>query len=118
MSLLKALKSIDALNKVNLVRLALVSVFLTVVDTVQSYYLQRVVNAFSEANLMPRIFYSYGPVGFIMYAPIEFFAIFGTLIVLWTWASYVVWYHKNVVVKKVVQAEPKSALTQTADGLA
>lgn len=105
MSLLKALKSIDALNKVNLVRLALVSVFLTVVDTVQSYYLQRVVNAFSEANLMPRIFYSYGPVGFVMYAPIEFFAIFGTLIILWTWASYVVWYHKNVVVKKVGQSQ-------------
>lgn len=103
MSVLKTLKSVDALSRANLVRLALVSIFLTVVDTVQSYYLQRVVNAFSEANLMPRIFYSYGPIGFVMYAPIEFLAVFATLIVLWVWASYVVWYHKNVVVKKVAQ---------------
>ncbi len=81
----------------------MVSVFLTAVDTFQSYYLQRVVNVFSEANLIPRVFYSYGTIGYVLYAPIEFLAVFGTLTVLWFWASYVLWYHKNIIVKRTTK---------------
>jgi hypothetical protein len=99
-SLFRSLKGIDAFSRANVARLVMMSIFLTAVDTFQSYYLQRVVNAFSEANLMPRVFYSYGPVGYLMYAPIEFLVVFVTLAVLWFWASYVLWYHKNFILKR------------------
>ena len=108
MNIIYSLRHFDALSKTNLVRLALVSVFLTLVDTIQSYYLQRVINAFSEANVMPQWFYGLGPIGYILYTPIEFGAIFATLFVLWIWASYILWYHKNVVAKSsLVRASQK-----------
>ena len=101
MGFLNKAKVMSSLTRTNILRLALVSVFLTVVDTVQSFYLQRVVSVFSEANLVPSLFYSIGYLGYILYAPIEFLAIFATLLVLWFWASYVVWYHKSIVSKKI-----------------
>ncbi|MDG7001746.1 MAG: hypothetical protein JRN15_21840 [Nitrososphaerota archaeon] len=98
-SLSKWMRAINALNKTNLVRIALVSVFLTAVDTIQSFYLQRVISVFSEANAMPNLFYGYGPIGYVLYSPIEFLAIFVTLSVLWLWASYVIWFHKNIIMR-------------------
>ena len=91
----------ETLSRPNLVKLALISVFLAAVDTVQSYYLQRVVNQFSEVNLRPLKFYSEGPVGYALYFPIDFLALFGTLTVLWIWASYILWYHKHVILTKL-----------------
>jgi hypothetical protein len=91
----------DTLNRANLVKLALISIFLAAVDTVQSYYLQRVVNQFSEVNLLPLKFYSTGPLGYALYFPIDFVALYGTLTVLWIWASYILWYHKHVVATRV-----------------
>lgn len=107
--LLNNARVMSSLTRTNILRLALVSVFLTVVDTVQSFYLQRVVSVFSEANLVPRLFYSIGYLGYILYAPIEFLAIFATLLVLWFWASYVVWYHKSIVSKKIFR-RPQPAM--------
>src|SRR5580704_8828974 len=90
----------ETLSRANLLKLALISIFLSAVDTVQSYYLQRVVNQFSEVNLLPLKFYNTGPVGYILYFPIDFLALFGTLAVLWIWASYILWYHKHVILTK------------------
>ena len=81
-------------------RLALVSILLTSVDTVQSFYLQRGIDVFSEMNAIPRLFYGTGILGYALYAPIEFLAVYVTLLVCWLWASYVLWYHRNVVVKR------------------
>src|ERR1700731_2161530 len=91
----------ETLNRANLVKLALISIFLAAVDTIQSYYLQRVVNQFSEVNLLPLKFYNAGPVGYALYFPIDFVALFGTLTVLWIWASYILWYHKHVIMTKL-----------------
>jgi hypothetical protein len=96
-SLFQRIRGIQALSKTNLVRLALVSIFLTVADTIQSFYFQKVIDIFSEGNALPRAFYNTGPLGYVMYAPIEFLAIFATLTIFWLWASYVIWFHKNIV---------------------
>ncbi len=93
----RKLKAMETFSGANLVRLVLISVFLTSVDTIQSYYNQRVINVFSEANAIPRWFYNFGSVGYALYAPIEFLAMFGMLLTLWAWASYILWYHKNVI---------------------
>jgi hypothetical protein len=91
----------ETLCKPNLIKLALISVFLAAVDTIQSYYLQRVVNQFSEVNLLPLKFYNFGAPGYILYFPIDFLALYVTLTVLWVWASYILWYHKHVIVTKL-----------------
>lgn len=91
----------EAISRHNMSILALVSVFLTAVDTIQSFYLQRVVNEFNEVNLLPLKFYSAGPVGYLLYAPIDFLALFATLAVLWIWASYMLWYFRLFVVPKI-----------------
>ncbi len=91
----------ETLARANLVKLGLISIFLASVDTIQSYYLQRVVNQFSEANLLPLKFYNIGPVGYALYFPIDFLSLFATLTVLWIWASYILWYHKHVIVAKI-----------------
>ena len=91
----------ETLSRPNLIKLGLISVFLAAVDTIQSYYLQRVVNQFSEVNLLPLKFYNAGPVGYALYFPIDFIALFGTLTVLWIWASYILWYHKHVILSKL-----------------
>ncbi len=85
----------QALNRHNLALLGMISGFLTGVDTFQSFYLQRVVNQFNEANLLPLKFYSHGLVGYLLYTPIDFLTLFGTLTVLWIWASYLLWYRKR-----------------------
>lgn len=87
----------ESLNRHNLTLLALISAFLAGADTIQSFYLQRVVNEFNEANLLPLKFYRNGVVGYILYSPIDFLALFATLIVLWVWASYLLWYYKQVI---------------------
>ena len=91
----------ETLSRANLTKLALISIFLAAVDTFQSYYLQRVVNQFNEANLLPLKFYSLGAVGYALYFPIDFLTLFATLTVLWIWASYILWYHKHVVVARM-----------------
>ena len=93
------LRELKALDKLNLIRLALVSLLVTCVDTVQSFYLQRSVNVFSEVNALPKLFYNTGALGYLLYIPVEFVAVFVTLTMCWIWASYVIWYHKNVVAK-------------------
>lgn len=90
----------ETLTRANLVKLALISIFLASVDTIQSYYLQRVVNQFSEANLLPLKFYNLGAVGYALYFPIDFLSLYATLTVLWIWASYILWYHKHVIVAR------------------
>ncbi len=85
----------ETINRHNMILLGMISAFLTGIDTVQSFYLQRVVNQFNEANLLPLKFYSHGVVGYILYAPIDFLALYGTLTVLWLWASYLLWYFKH-----------------------
>ena len=89
----------EALSRTNLTKLALVAVFLTFLDTVQSYYGQKVVNVFTEFNNLPAIYYNHGLAGYIMYAPIEFGAIFVTVAGLWIWASFLMWYCRNVLAK-------------------
>ena len=79
--------------------IALVSMLLTIVDTIQSFYLQRVINVFSEANLLPRAFYGFGVIGYLAYVPIEFATVFATLALCWLWATYALWYHRNIVAK-------------------
>jgi len=91
----------ETFNKPNMIKLALVSVFLTAVDTIQSFYLQRVVNQFSEVNLLPLRFYNFGAMGYVLYFPIDFLALYGTLTILWIWASYILWYNKHVIVPKL-----------------
>ncbi|MHB8565860.1 MAG: hypothetical protein ACYC7D_05715 [Nitrososphaerales archaeon] len=99
MSQILTIGKLDALSKVNLTRLALVALFITLLDTIQSYYGQRVVNAFTEFNAIPAIYYAHGLEGYVLYAPIEFGAVFLTVATLWVWASYVLWYHRNVLSK-------------------
>jgi hypothetical protein len=94
-SLLAGVRNGEVLRRRIIARLALVSAFLAAVDTIQSYYGQRVVNVFNEANLLPVRFYNYGVAGYALYAPIDFLSIFGTLLALWAWASYVLWYRRN-----------------------
>ena len=91
----------ETLTRANLLKLALISMFLASVDTIQSYYLQRVVNQFNEANLLPLKFYNLGAVGYALYFPIDFLSLYATLTVLWIWASYILWYHKHVIVARV-----------------
>lgn len=87
----------EVINRHNMTVLAIVSVFLTCVDTFQSFYLQRVINEFNEVNLLPLKFYSRGLAGYLLYAPIDFLALYATLTVLWIWASYLLWYYKQFV---------------------
>jgi hypothetical protein len=87
----------QALSRHNLALLGMISGFLAGVDTFQSFYLQRVVNQFNEVNLLPLNFYSHGLVGYLLYIPIDFLTLFGTLAVLWIWASYLLWYYKQYV---------------------
>ncbi len=87
----------EALGGANLTKLALVAMFLTLLDTVQSYYGQKVINVFSEVNNIPALYYAHGLVGYAVYAPIEFGAIFLTVSALWLWASFLMWYFRNVV---------------------
>jgi hypothetical protein len=91
----------QTINRHNLVLLGMISAFLTGIDTIQSFYLQRVVNQFNEANLLPLKFYNNGIVGYILYAPIDFLALYGTLTVLWLWASYLLWYFKHFLSRRV-----------------
>jgi len=81
--------------------LAMISAFLAGVDTVQSFYLQRVVNQFNEVNLLPIKFYSIGLVGYLLYSPIDFLALYATLTVLWIWASYLLWYYKQYLLTRI-----------------
>jgi hypothetical protein len=90
----------EAVNRKNLEILALVSAFLTGVDTIQSFYLQRVINEFNEVNLLPLKFYSTGAVGYLLYAPIDFLVLYATLTMLWIWASYMLWYTKLFILPR------------------
>jgi hypothetical protein len=87
----------EAMTKHNLTLLAMISAFLAGVDTVQSFYLQRVVNQFNEANLLPLKFYNNGVIGYLLYTPIDFLALYTSLLVLWIWASYLIWYYKQFI---------------------
>jgi len=87
----------EAIDRHNMTMLAMISGFLAGVDTIQSFYLQRVVNQFSEVNLLPLKFYSSGLIGYLLYAPIDFLALYATLTVLWIWASYLLWYYKQYI---------------------
>jgi hypothetical protein len=91
----------EAINRHNLTLLAMISAFLAGVDTFQSFYLQRVVNQFNEANLLPLKFYNNGILGYLLYSPIDFLALYGTLTVLWIWASYLLWYYKRFVLPRL-----------------
>ncbi len=91
----------EATSHHNMVMLSMISVFLAGIDTFQSFYLQRVVNQFNEVNLIPLKFYSKGLAGYLLYAPIDFLALFATLTVLWIWASYLLWYYKQFISPKV-----------------
>ena len=86
----------------NIVRLALMSILFTIIDTIQSFYAQRVINVFTEFNFLPSLFYIHGALGYIIYAPIECLAMFATFSVLWLWASYVLWFHRSVVSKSSI----------------
>jgi len=93
----------EAITRHNLALLGIISAFLTMVDTFQSFYLQRVVNQFNEANLLPLKFYGKGLAGYFLYSPIDFAALFVTLTVLWIWASYILWYYKQIIAPKFRQ---------------
>ncbi|MDH2900545.1 MAG: hypothetical protein PXY39_06195 [archaeon] len=95
--LLQRIRSLPSLSKPNLARLALVSVFITSADIIQSFYFQRVIDISSEGNAIPRAFFSIGPLGYVLYGPVEFLAIYGTLTIIWLWASYLLWYRKHIV---------------------
>ena len=89
----------DSFSWSNVVRLALMSILFTIIDTIQSFYAQHVINVFTEFNFLPSLFYIHGPIGYLIYAPIECLAMFATFSVLWLWASYVLWFHRSVVSK-------------------
>jgi len=91
----------ETINRHNLLLLGLISAFLTGIDTAQSFYLQRVVNQFNEVNLLPLKFYSNGIIGYLLYSPIDFLALFATLTVLWVWASYLLWYFKHFISPRI-----------------
>lgn len=101
-SLVKRFSFADTFSSQNLVRLALMSVLFTIMDTVQSFYGQRVINVFTEFNFLPSLFYKQGALGYLLYAPIECAGMFAMLSVLWLWASYVLWFHHSVVSKMSV----------------
>ena len=92
---------LETTNRHNMVLLGMISAFLTTIDIVQSFYLQRVVNQFNEVNLLPLKFYNNGIFGYILYAPIDFLALYATLTVLWVWASYLLWYFKTYISPKI-----------------
>jgi hypothetical protein len=94
----------ETLSRTNMVRIALMALLFTIVDTIQSFYAQKVLNVFTEFNFLPSLFYDRGPLGFALYAPIEFTAILATLLMLWIWASYVLWFHSNVMSKVKILA--------------
>ena len=79
----------------------MISAFLAGMDTFQSFYLQRVINQFNEVNLLPMKFYSHGLTGYLLYAPVDFLALFFTLTILWIWASYLVWYCKLFILPRL-----------------
>ena len=91
----------ETINRHNMILLGMISAFLTGTDTIQSFYLQRVVNQFNEANLLPLRFYNNGIVGYILYTPIDFLVLYATLTVLWVWASYLLWYFKHFILPRV-----------------
>ena len=91
----------ETINRHNMILLGMISAFLTGTDTIQSFYLQRVVNQFNEANLLPLRFYNNGIVGYILYTPIDFLVLYATLTVLWVWASYLLWYFKHFLSPRV-----------------
>ena len=104
LSLAKGLRKLDAFSKTNLTRLGLVALFLTLVDNVQSYYGQKVINVFSEFNAIPALYYRHGIIGYVLYAPLEFSVVYTVMLVLWLWSSYVIWYHRNIVSKSHILA--------------
>lgn len=89
----------ETFNTTNVIRLALMSILFTLVDTIQSFYGQKVLNVFTEFNFLPSLFYKQGILGYALYAPVECMAIFATLSVLWFWASYVLWFHHSIISK-------------------
>ncbi|MDG6994600.1 MAG: hypothetical protein JRN52_01645 [Nitrososphaerota archaeon] len=101
-SLVKRFSFADTFSSPNLVRLALMSVLFTIIDTIQSFYAQKVINVFTEFNFLPSLFYKQGALGYALYAPIECVAMFAMFSLLWLWASYVLWFHQSVVSKMSV----------------
>jgi hypothetical protein len=114
--LIEGFKESETFRKGNLSRLALVSAFLTAIDTFQSYYGQRVVNTFSEANLIPLHFYSMGAAGYLLYAPVEFLVVYGMFLALWVWASYLLWYRRHFSISFLpFRVSNRATAVQTSD---
>jgi hypothetical protein len=85
-------------SRQNIFILSAFSLFLSSIDTIESYYLQRVlVNPFAEANLIPARFYEYGLLGYIAYLPVEFLATLALFVALWGLANYTLWYYTHFI---------------------
>jgi len=93
---LKRARRNEAFNDQNLVRLAMLSFSLSLFDTLQSFYLQKVLNVYGELSPVSQLFFQYGAPGFVAYVPIAFLGAYVTFLALWGGASYVVWYYSNI----------------------
>jgi hypothetical protein len=72
------------------------SIFISTLDTLQSYYLQTLaVNPYEEANLLPFGFFHYGFLGYIAYIPIESIVNFALLFSVWIFACIILGQKKH-----------------------
>jgi hypothetical protein len=91
----------DIFNKSNLARLGILAFYFVLIDSIQSYYLGKVlVNQYVELNLIPAKFYSLGVIGVVAYFPIEFLVTFGAFVVLWATGSFMLWYFRAILRKR------------------
>jgi len=87
----------EAFSRLNLGRLGIVSFVLSFISTLQSFYLVKVVNVYSEVNNIAGFFFSHGILGYVLYVPVAFVGTFATFVVLWGCASYIMWYYTSVI---------------------
>lgn len=87
-----------ALERENLARLGILAFYFVLIDTIQSYYLGKVlINQYVELNAIPTKFYSFGLLGIIAYFPLEFAVTYSLFIFLWLVGSFMVWYYRNII---------------------
>jgi hypothetical protein len=88
-------------SRTNVFTLVFFSLLISSLDTVQSYYMQKVlINPFSEANLLPARFYSFGALGYVAYLPIEFLVTLGVFSSMWAFSHYILWYYSRFIKKR------------------
>ena len=83
--------------KADLIKLAIVAIFIAGLDVIQSWYLQtQIVNPYSEANLLPLDFFKLGFLGYLAYWPIDALFNFVLLAVFWIAAVEILRFAKQI----------------------